>query len=110
MRPVPPMSPLPPSYGRSFVVVGKAPGSLQRIREAVTRAFPGAVLTGAETLGQARELTGESTDAMLLLLAPSAAEVAEATEARDRAQLPRWAVVVIGDETVPTEVISLREN
>src|SRR4051812_27771987 len=110
MRPASQMSSLSSFSAHSFVLVGSAPGLAQRATEAVERAFPGARLQRAETLDEAQALAGESSGAMLLLVAPSRAEVRAAVEARDQVQLPQWAVVVLGEVATTDEVISLPDG
>jgi K+-sensing histidine kinase KdpD len=76
--------------------------------DAATNAFPGAAIGRARSIDEALERGRPCVPEILVMLNAGEADIARADQALDDAELPRWAVVALGESSPPpfAEVIA----
>jgi signal transduction histidine kinase len=81
---------------RLLLIAGKNERITAMATEALGSAFPGSELERLSTLKEALKTQPARVPEMIVIEAASADQIAEATQARDEQNLPRWAVVASG--------------
>lgn len=90
-----------------FVILGESPDFRQAAESGIKYSFPVAKRVNAVSLTEAVELSSRVGEAVLLLLEPSADQIAGAVKSLDSTGLPLWALVVFTSGFLSDEVVTI---